>query len=874
MSFWKRSVREDDRNRGIFTRARNLSRKRRLHLENLEERALLSTYSISESYINGVPIVSETVNSTTTTYSNPTSPFVVNTGTGSNTVNILNTSAHVAITVNSSGTDTVNVGNGGSVQGILAAMTVQSTSSHDTVNVNDSADATARTARLSTYSSGGANWGTITGLAPAAINYKYGSTSSVNVTTGTAIDLVDVLTTGVTTNVSTSGGRDEINVGNAGNAQGILGALYIQNAQTYDTVNVYDSADTTARTTILNTYSSGGANWGSITGLAPAAINYKYGNTSSVNIVTGTAADTVDVLATGTTTNITSSGGADVINVGSTGSVQGILGRLYLQNSPSHDTVNVYDSADTTARTATLNTYTSGAYNWGSITGLAPATINYKYNETGSVNLTTGTGADIVDVLATGVTTNITTSGGIDTINVGNAGSVQGIFGALYLQNPPDFDTINISDYADGWARTASLSTYASDGSNWGLITGLAPASINFKYRDTLGPVNVTTISGLVNWNVAANAMSGSTGIVVNDNGFPINSAPSEPTADASYSPAPAGTPLFSAGGPSYLDLSQGVANDCWLMASLAEVAARDPQIIRNMFTYDGTIVENGATLGLYTVRFFNTGGSVVSVQVDTELPSGGTYDDHVQNDLGTSCLWVALAEKAYAVANGDGYVTTNYPNLNSYDSLEFGSASWALHAITGLSASGYSINPTNVAAAWNAGDFIVMDTDSPSSSLIVSDHSYAVVGYNSSNSLPFQLFNPWGTDSSGWAPGHSGKIYGLFTANASFISHNFSEQWFVTGAMNGDNLATPANKLAASTALDGGYATFGTIDITRHRPGGTADAQTAAAHGGATTKSAPLTAINVDLLFAGDSVVGLDKTMSGFNRAWGGRKL
>ena len=39
------------------------------------------------------------------------------------------------------------------------------------------------------------------------------------------------------------------------------------------------------------------------------------------------------------------------------------------------------------------------------------------------------------------------------------------------------------------------------------------------------------------------------------------------------------------------------------------------------MFTYDGTTVVNGATVGLYSVRFFNTSGSAVYVQVDTELP-------------------------------------------------------------------------------------------------------------------------------------------------------------------------------------------------------------------------------------------------------------
>ena len=73
------------------------------------------------------------------------------------------------------------------------------------------------------------------------------------------------------------------------------------------------------------------------------------------------------------------------------------------------------------------------------------------------------------------------------------------------------------------------------------------------------------------------------------------------------------------------------------------------------MFTYDGTTVDNGATVGLYTVRFFSTNGSAFDVKVDTELPSGGEYYDHVGNDLGTQALWVALAEKAYAEANGLG---------------------------------------------------------------------------------------------------------------------------------------------------------------------------------------------------------------------------
>ncbi len=86
---------------------------------------------------------------------------------------------------------------------------------------------------------------------------------------------------------------------------------------------------------------------------------------------------------------------------------------------------------------------------------------------------------------------------------------------------------------------------------------------------------------------------------------------------------------------------------DCWLDASLAEVAARDPQDIKNMFVYDGTTVDNGATVGLYSVRFFSPNGIGFYVQVDTALPSGGGYYNRIGNALGTQSLWTALAEKS-----------------------------------------------------------------------------------------------------------------------------------------------------------------------------------------------------------------------------------
>ena len=279
------------------------------------------------------------------------------------------------------------------------------------------------------------------------------------------------------------------------------------------------------------------------------------------------------------------------------------------------------------------------------------------------------------------------------------------------------------------------------------------------------------------------------------------------PTAATAYTPV-SGT-LFGANGPSYLDVQQGYVGDCWLMASLAEVAARDPQDIQSMFTAAGTTVENGSTVSLYTVRFFNSAGVAEYVTVDTELPSGGSYYDRPANGV----LWVALAEKAYAEANGAGYVATGSEGNDSYAALNGGDPSWALQAITGKSANDYAINPTNITAAWNSGELIVLcSSPNAGDNLVVGDsqgtHAYAMVNYSASSSNSFELYNPWGCSSVvGSTVTYNGnQVYGgAFWANATVINNDFAWQEFGTGAAVGSETNTHrVFKTAADLVLAG----------------------------------------------------------------------
>jgi hypothetical protein len=303
---------------------------------------------------------------------------------------------------------------------------------------------------------------------------------------------------------------------------------------------------------------------------------------------------------------------------------------------------------------------------------------------------------------------------------------------------------------------------------------------------------------GLRNW-VDGSAM----GVAAGVSGFALQ-LDAHPAAATTYIPA-SGTP-FGPNGPSYLDVQQAGENDCWLMAAMAEIADRVPGDITSMFTYDGTTVENGSLVGVYTVRLYNNSGTAEYVTVDTELPAGGwTYAHPVGgsgavNGSATPVLWPALLEKAYAEADGFGIVTGRINYWNAYDALgntpdwqgnAGGLVGWAYQGLTGKPTNGGNLNPSDAVAAWNAGELVVICTPlNPPSSYIVGGHCYAMVGYNSSNST-FIIYNPLGTDSSGYQPGTNDTKYGLFWANWAFVSQNFNSKAFGYGAAPGDPAAT-----------------------------------------------------------------------------------
>jgi hypothetical protein len=236
--------------------------------------------------------------------------------------------------------------------------------------------------------------------------------------------------------------------------------------------------------------------------------------------------------------------------------------------------------------------------------------------------------------------------------------------------------------------------------------------------------------------------------------------------------------PLFGSSGPQFYDVHQGSLGDCYLMSSLAEVADKNPQAIRDMF------IDNGD--GSYTVRFFDN-GTPHYVSVDTQLPVETVVTGTTETELwpggpiiysqtsssvkfayahagssttsGDGPLWVALAEKAYVEICSEGWLQRGGVNDNmpSYGAIEDGEGSVAVPQITGKADQGLTLGSLSSSKLENAStyDYVTLDswynwaqgvhTDSNN---IVNNHCYAMITYVSASNK-FEVFNPWGMNNS-----------------------------------------------------------------------------------------------------------------------------
>ena len=271
----------------------------------------------------------------------------------------------------------------------------------------------------------------------------------------------------------------------------------------------------------------------------------------------------------------------------------------------------------------------------------------------------------------------------------------------------------------------------------------------------------------------------------------------------ASYALA-SGT-LFGSSGPSYQNVYQGAEGDCWLLASFGVTAANDPSVIQSMFISDGTTVENGVKVQVWTVRFYHNGVATY-LTVDNYLPASSGYFDFANMGQSVSnpnnILWVPLAEKAYAQLSAEGW--NQRPQSNSYAALDGGWASTVLPVLTGHaeSATNSGASASSLISALSSGTLITVGSMANVASLgIVGGHDYAVLGYNASNQT-FTLLNPWGWNTNYWYDGYTAG--GMLHLTWSQLS----QYYYLDGNCNPFHADAPTSNQSTSSTPAGAATT------------------------------------------------------------------
>ncbi len=458
--------------------------------------------------------------------------LVVYTGTGAVTTDVLATCGHGLNLHGNSPNTTVNVGNAGSLAGIQALeMTISNRNGDTGVAIDDHNRSGTRTVTADTvvsdtqYASlGGSSW------IPGTIYSQCAASKDLAVYTGTGAVTTDVLATcGHGLNLHGNSPNTTVNVGNAGSLAGIQSLeMTISNTDGDTGVVIDDHNRGGARSATFDTVVSN-TRYVSLNDLIPGTIYSQCAASRDVDVYTGTGAVTTNVLATcGHGLNLHGNSPNTTVNVGNAGSLAGIQAlEMTITDPGGRADVTVDDRNDSTSHTPLLST-DPGDATYGQITGLTSTTIYYRYAETSTLVVFTGIATATVNVQATGTNVDL---GGNDaqglTINLGNAGSVQEIRGAMSLSNDAGPLNINFNDQNDTMDRNVMLDDFNS-GREFMRLVGLAPTTI-FSTTDGGGNYVVNGGRGTNIFSVASTSALVTTTI---NGGAGVNEFVVQPSAD------------------------------------------------------------------------------------------------------------------------------------------------------------------------------------------------------------------------------------------------------------------------------------------------------------------------------------------------------
>jgi hypothetical protein len=385
---------------------------------------------------------------------------IYNIGTAGDTDNILRIPASRPLTIQGNGgRDTVNLGtapgiSSSSVREILSTVNVSNppAGGYTLLNVDDRGDGTYRSVLVTASA--------ITGLAPAAINYVQSDVSGVNVSTGSGGADVSVFATpsnsqSPVTSLAGFSNNTHVIVANSGlRLQDIKGTLVITNPPSYTAIEVYNSNDPADYPLVKHeTVPVGGATYGKITGLGAAPILYKYGDTGAVGLHTGTGRNDINISGTGKPLGVIGNSNATTVTIGNAGRLNDIHGRVNITNFSAASAVIVDDSTDPVAHPNVKLDIPDGVN--GSLTGLAPVSIDMRTDRVNSLTIKGGNGGDTFNINKTWTATQINGGAGNNTFNLGDSGpppavsTINGLHGALTIDGGPGVNQLNINDQSE-----------------------------------------------------------------------------------------------------------------------------------------------------------------------------------------------------------------------------------------------------------------------------------------------------------------------------------------------------------------------------------------------------------------------------------------